>query len=106
MREADTDVIIIGAMIISSLLLYWRIRQWVIRVNAIAPSVTQTRLAERILHSEHMAESIKKLHPLKRLGTREDIAQLAAFLISEEAGGIKGQVIGVDGGRSTIETMG
>jgi NAD(P)-dependent dehydrogenase (short-subunit alcohol dehydrogenase family) len=77
-----------------------------IRVNAISPSVTQTPLAEKILSNKLMAESITKKHPLNRLGTREDIARLATFLISEDAGWITGQIIGVDGGRSTIEVSG
>ena len=76
-----------------------------IRVNAIAPSITQTPLSQNILSNEHMAEAIKKQHALKRLGTREDIAQLAAFLISRKAAWISGQIIGVDGGRSTLETQ-
>jgi NAD(P)-dependent dehydrogenase (short-subunit alcohol dehydrogenase family) len=75
-----------------------------IRVNAISPSVTQTPLSEKILSNEPVAESLKNNHPLKRLGTPEDMATLAAFLISEKSGWITGQVIGVDGGRSTIET--
>lgn len=75
-----------------------------IRVNAISPSVTQSPLSEKILLNEQVAESIKNKHPLKRLGTPEDAARLAAFLISEESGWITGQVLGVDGGRSTIET--
>jgi NAD(P)-dependent dehydrogenase (short-subunit alcohol dehydrogenase family) len=77
-----------------------------IRVNAISPSVTQTPLSEKILSNEQVAESIKNKHPLKRLGTPEDIATLATFLISKRSGWITGQVIGVDGGRSTIETSG
>lgn len=77
-----------------------------VRVNAISPSVTQTPLSEKILSNEQISESLMNKHPLKRLGTKEDMATLAAFLISEKAGWITGQVIGVDGGRSTIEPMG
>ena len=62
-----------------------------IRVNAISPSVTQTPLSEKILSNEQVAESLKNNHPLKRLGTPEDIATLAAFLISEKSGWITGQ---------------
>jgi NAD(P)-dependent dehydrogenase (short-subunit alcohol dehydrogenase family) len=49
-----------------------------------------------------MAEALSDLHPLRRLGTAEDSASLAAFLLSSDAGWITGQVIGVDGGRATL----
>jgi NAD(P)-dependent dehydrogenase (short-subunit alcohol dehydrogenase family) len=73
-----------------------------VRVNAIAPSLTRTPLANSILVSDQMVEGIAKLHPLPRLGEPEDIASLAAFLISVESSWITGQIIGVDGGRSTL----
>lgn len=77
-----------------------------VRVNAIAPSLTRTSLAEGILSSEQMAVSIAEQHALQRLGTPEDIAALTAFLLSPEADWITGQIIGVDGGRSTLRTKG
>jgi NAD(P)-dependent dehydrogenase (short-subunit alcohol dehydrogenase family) len=73
-----------------------------VRVNGIAPSLTQTPLAEGMLSNERMATSLAGLHPLERLGTPDDIAALAAFLLSPEADWITGQIIGVDGGRSTL----
>jgi NAD(P)-dependent dehydrogenase (short-subunit alcohol dehydrogenase family) len=73
-----------------------------VRVNGIAPSLTQTPLAEGMLANERMATSLAGLHPLERLGTPDDIAALAAFLLSPEADWITGQIIGVDGGRSTL----
>ncbi len=75
-----------------------------IRVNAIAPSLTKTPLAESLLSNDKMAEAIGKLHAMERLGQPEDIASLAAFLISPQSSWITGQIIGVDGGRSTLRT--
>jgi NAD(P)-dependent dehydrogenase (short-subunit alcohol dehydrogenase family) len=75
-----------------------------IRVNAISPSLTATPLAESLLSNEKMTEAISKLHAMERLGTAEDMAALAAFLLSDESGWITGQIIGVDGGRSTLRT--
>ncbi len=77
-----------------------------IRVNAVAPSLTRTPLAKGFTGNEQMAASIAQLHALGRLGEAEDSAALAAFLVGEESGWITGQVIGVDGGRSTLRTKG
>jgi NAD(P)-dependent dehydrogenase (short-subunit alcohol dehydrogenase family) len=77
-----------------------------IRVNAIAPSLTRTRLGESLLSNEQTTKAIAEMHALQRLGTPEDIAALAAFLLSHEADWITGQIISVDGGRSTLRTKG
>lgn len=77
-----------------------------IRVNAIAPSLTRTPLAKSLTGSDQIATAIAAMHALPRLGEAEDSAALAAFLMSEEAGWITGQIIGVDGGRSTLRTKG
>lgn len=75
-----------------------------VRVNAIAPSLTLTPLAEKIVANDQAAISIANLHPLPRLGTSDDMAALAVFLLSQEADWITGQIIGIDGGRSTLRT--
>lgn len=77
-----------------------------IRVNCIAPSLTRTPLAAALTGSETMAKAIAELHPLQRLGEPDDIAPLAALLASDEASWITGQIIGVDGGRSSLRTKG
>ena len=77
-----------------------------VRVNCVAPSLTRTRLAEPLTKSPQMAEAIAKLHPIPRLGEAEDPAALADFLLSDAAGWITGQVVGVDGGRSTLRSRG
>jgi NAD(P)-dependent dehydrogenase (short-subunit alcohol dehydrogenase family) len=77
-----------------------------IRVNAIAPSLTKTPLAKGLTSNEQMATTIAGLHPLQRLGEPDDIAALAALLLLPESGWITGQIIGVDGGRSSLRTKG
>ncbi len=77
-----------------------------IRVNCLAPSLVRTDLAASITASEQMAAAIAKMHPLQRLGEAEDVAALAAFLLSSDADWITGQIIGVDGGRSTLSARG
>ena len=77
-----------------------------IRVNAIAPSLTQTMLSKALWQNEASAQAISALHPIPRLGQAEDIAEVAAFLLSEKSGWITGQIIGVDGGRSSLRVKG
>ena len=72
------------------------------RVNVIAPSLTDTTLAKRLLSNDKKKEMMDARHPLKRVGTQEDIASVAAFLLSEQSSWITGQVLGVDGGMSTL----
>jgi len=74
-----------------------------IRVNCIAPSLTDTPLAASLLNSEEKKEANALRHPLKRIGTTEDIANMAAFLLSEKASWITGQILHVDGGMSSIK---
>jgi len=77
-----------------------------VRVNAIAPSLTRTPLAEPLTRNAAMADAIAKQHPIARLGTAEEVAALADFLLSDQAGWITGQVIGVDGGRGSLRSKG
>jgi len=77
-----------------------------IRINVVAPSLTRTPLAEGITRNETLATGIAAMHALQRLGTAEDVAALASFLVSGEAAYMTGQIIGVDGGRSRLRTKG
>lgn len=75
-----------------------------IRVNCIAPSLTDTPLASMLLSSDQKKEANAERHPLKRIGTTEDIANMAEFLISDKATWITGQIMHVDGGMSTVKS--
>lgn len=73
-----------------------------IRVNAIAPSLSETPLAGRLLNTESKKENSAERHPLKRIGTPEDQANAIEFLLSDRSSWMTGQVIHVDGGMSVI----
>lgn len=73
-----------------------------IRVNCIAPSLTDTPMAANLLSSDDKKEASNKRHPLRRYGQPADIANMATFLLSEQSSWVTGQVIGVDGGMSTL----
>jgi NAD(P)-dependent dehydrogenase (short-subunit alcohol dehydrogenase family) len=77
-----------------------------IRINCIAPSLTRSTMAAPLLANAQMAEAIAKQHPIPRLGEGEDAAALADFLLSDQAGWITGQIMAVDGGRSTLRSRG
>ena len=77
-----------------------------VRVNCIAPSLTRSAMAAPLIGNPQMAEAIAKQHPIPRLGEGEDSAALADFLLSPAAGWITGQVLAVDGGRSTVRSRG
>jgi NAD(P)-dependent dehydrogenase (short-subunit alcohol dehydrogenase family) len=74
-----------------------------IRVNCIAPSLTDTPLASGLLNTPEKKEANAQRHPLKRVGTTQDIANMAAFLLSEKSSWISGQIMKVDGGMSSLK---
>jgi len=74
-----------------------------IRVNCIAPSITQTPLANSLLNTPEKIEANASRHPLKKIGQPHDVAALANFLLNNEASWITGQIFGVDGGMSSIK---
>ncbi|MGD1845848.1 MAG: SDR family NAD(P)-dependent oxidoreductase [Salibacteraceae bacterium] len=76
-----------------------------VRVNTVAPSLTDTPLATRLLSNDDRKEAAAKRHPLKRFGLAEDIGQAAWFLLTEQSSWISGQVLGVDGGMSSLRPV-
>jgi len=77
-----------------------------VRVNCIAPSLTRSAMAAPLIGNPQMAEALAAQHPIPRLGEGDDPAAAAAFLLSPEAGWITGQVLAVDGGRSSVRSRG
>lgn len=76
-----------------------------IRVNCIAPSMTNSPLAEKLLNSDAKLKSSKDRHPLKKVGDPKDVAEMVSFLLSEKSKFMTGQVIKMDGGISSIKSL-
>ena len=74
-----------------------------IRVNCIAPSLTDTPLSAALLSSDEKKEANAQRHPLKKIGSSADIANMAEFLLSERAAWITGQIFHVDGGMGSLK---
>ncbi|GAB4129070.1 MAG: SDR family oxidoreductase [Raineya sp.] len=74
-----------------------------IRINVIAPSLTDTPLASKLLSDNDKKEAANKRHPLGRVGTPKDLAEIVNFLLSDKSSWITGQVIGVDGGMGSLK---
>ncbi len=75
-----------------------------IRVNVIAPSLTTTPLADKFLNNETKLEKANQRHPLGRVGSAEEIAAAAAFLLGDTSGWMTGQIMHIDGGIGTLKT--
>ena len=73
-----------------------------IRVNAIAPSLTDTPLASKLLGTDEKKQANAERHPLKKIGTSENIAEVAQFLLSDKSQWMSGQIMAIDGGISTL----
>jgi NAD(P)-dependent dehydrogenase (short-subunit alcohol dehydrogenase family) len=76
-----------------------------IRVNCIAPSITNTPLAEKLLNNETKIKSSEDRHPLKRIGDAKEIAEIVILLLSDSASFITGQIIKIDGGISSVKII-
>lgn len=75
-----------------------------IRVNVVAPSLTETPLSAKLLNTPEKKEAAAKRHPLGRFGTTNDISNAIAFLLSEESSWITGQTLAIDGGMGSLRT--
>ena len=75
-----------------------------IRVNAVAPGLTRSRMTSRIVDNATQAEASRQMHVLGRLGEPEDGAGLVAWLMGQEANWVTGQTVGVDGGLGQVRT--
>ena len=69
-----------------------------VRINAIAPTITNTELASKILRNEKVIENMVERHPLKKILSSNEVAKMASFLISEDASSISGQIFNMDAG--------
>ncbi len=74
-----------------------------IRVNMVAPSLTDTPLAEKLLSTDDRKESSNKRHPIGRNGEAKDLPEMVVFLLSEKASWVTGQTIGIDGGVGSLK---
>lgn len=76
-----------------------------IRVNVVAPSLTDTPMAQNLLNTPEKKEASAKRHPIGRYGNPEDISEAIVFLLSDKSTWITGQIIGVDGGMGSLKTI-
>ena len=75
-----------------------------IRVNCIAPSLTDSKMSQNMIKNENIKKAIGAMHPIPKIGEGSDFAELGSYLLSENNKWITGQILHIDGGRSTLRT--
>ena len=73
-----------------------------IRVNCIAPSLTDSKMSQKMLANETIRKALENMHPIPKIGEGDDFAELGSFLLGEKNNWITGQIFHIDGGRSTL----
>ena len=73
-----------------------------IRVNCIAPSLTDSKMSQKMVSNETIRKAIENMHPIPKIGNGDDFGNLASFLLGEKNNWITGQIFHIDGGRSTL----
>ena len=73
-----------------------------IKVNCIAPSLTDSKMSKNMLKNENIKKVIKEMHPIPKIGEGGDFAEIGSYLLSENNKWITGQILHIDGGRSTL----
>ena len=77
-----------------------------IRVNCIAPSLTESNMSKKILSNDNIKKAIENMHPIPKVGNADDYGKISAFLLGSNNNWITGQIIHIDGGRSTLRKKG
>ena len=73
-----------------------------IRVNCIAPSLTDAKMTQKLLSNETIKKAIENMHPLPKIGSGDDFSDIGSFLLSDKNSWITGQIFHIDGGRSSL----
>ena len=73
-----------------------------IRINCIAPSLTDSKMTQKLIKNENIRNAIENMHPLQKIGSGDDFSDIGYYLLSEKNSWITGQIVHIDGGRSTL----
>ena len=73
-----------------------------IKVNCIAPSLTDAKMTQKLISNETIKKAIENLHPLPKIGSGDDFSDIGSFLLSDKNSWITGQIFHIDGGRSSL----